>query len=116
MKLTLESLRAAGAFTGAPVEKEITWYQGDEELKATVYVRRLSYNSAVEDLKSISKKVEAAAGRIAACICDENGKPVFTVEDITGEADPQRGPLNSELTWALLAVIAEVNAAGKPTS
>lgn len=28
MKLTLDSLKQAGAFTGRPVEKEITWKQG----------------------------------------------------------------------------------------
>ena len=116
MKLSIDSLQAVGAFTGAPVEREIKWQQGDEELTATVYVRRLSYNSALEDLKSLSRKTEAAAGRIASCICDENGNAVFTVEDITGEADPQRGPLNSELTFALLGVIAEVNSAGKSKS
>lgn len=113
MKLTLDNLKQAGAFTGAPVEKEITWNNGQEDLTATVYVRKLSYNSAIEDLKSITKKSEAAAGRISACICDENGKAVFTPEDITGEADPERGPLCSGLTWALLTVIAEVNSAGK---
>lgn len=119
MKLTLDSLKEVGAFTGAPVEKEITWKQGDDELTAVVYVRRLSYNSALEDLKALSKKTEAAAGRIASCICDEFGKPVFTTEDISEgpvineETGERAGPLCSELTWALLSVIAEVNSPGK---
>lgn len=119
MKLNIDSLKEMGAFTGAPVEKEITWKQGDEEFNATVYVRRMSYNSVIEESKAFSKKIEAAAGRIASCICDENGKAVFTSEDIAegpvvnNETGERAGPLCSELTWALLTVIAEVNSEGK---
>jgi len=105
MELNINSLQAAGAFTGCPVEKEIKWKQGDEELIATAFVRRLSYKSAVSDV--FGKDV--IAGRIAACICDKDGKPVFTVEDITGESSPERGPLDHNLTIALLGAIAEVN-------
>ncbi|MNE45132.1 hypothetical protein D3C80_1394040 [compost metagenome] len=62
-------------------------------------------------------KVDGVAGRIAASICDEDGKPVFTPGDITGEADPERGALDGNLTVALLSAIAEVNSLGKtPTS
>lgn len=116
MQLSIDSLREAGAFTGAPVKKEITWKQGDKEFTATVYVRKLSYLSARSDLLAVGGKGDAVAGRIAASICDEEGKPVFTPEDITGEADPERGPLGEELTMALLAVIGEVNGMGKPKS
>ena len=38
---------------------------------------------------------------------------MFTPGDITGEADPERGALDGNLTMALLAVIAEVNSLGK---
>lgn len=113
MKLTLENLKQAGAFTGAPVEKEITWKQGGEELTATVYVRRLSYQAAVMDLDVMRGKIDGAAARIATSICDENGNAVFTPQDITGEADPERGPLDGKLTMALLTAITEVNNAGK---
>ena len=113
MQLSIESLKEVGAFTGAPVEREITWNQGEQEFTATVYVRPLSYKSAVSDLQAIAGKVDGVAGRIAASICDEAGKPVFTVGDITGEADPARGALDGNLTMALLAVIAEVNQLGK---
>ena len=135
MDLNVNSLREAGAFTGAPVETEITWKQDGKELTATTYVRKLSYNTVVSDAKQWGGEV--TAGRIAACICDKDGKPVFTVEDITGIPtinDPidndqdsedqkevnnkirdknceirKRGPLNHNLTIALLNAIAEVN-------
>jgi spore maturation protein SpmB len=107
MELNINSLQAAGAFTGYPVEKEIKWKQGDAEITATAFVRRLSYKSAVSDVKQFGKDV--IAGRIAACICDKDGKPVFTVEDITGESSAERGPIDHNLTIALLGAIAEVN-------
>ncbi|HDZ55372.1 MAG TPA: phage tail protein [Pseudomonas xinjiangensis] len=113
MQLSIDSLKQAGAFTGAPVEREITWKQGDKENTATVYVRPLSYRSAVSDLFAAGSKGDPIAGRIAACICDEKGEAVFTAADITGEADPERGPLDGGLTMALLAVIGEVNGMGK---
>lgn len=116
MKLTLETLKQAGAFTGAPVEREIKWRQGEQELTATVYVRPLSYLSAKSDLLAMGGKGDAVAGRIAASICDEDGVPVFTPADINGEADPDRGPLDGNLTMALMAVIGEVNGLGKTTS
>ena len=115
--LNLKNLGEMGAFTGAPIAKEITWIGADEqEYSGTVYVRKLSYHSMVEDIKASANKAELTAGRIAACICDEEGKPIFTVHDITGESDPERGPLDSKLAMALLAAIAEVNGLGKQES
>lgn len=113
MNLTIESLKEIGAFTGAPIEREITWKQGDNEHAATVYVRPLSYLSAKSDLLAARGNGDAVAGRIAASICNAEGKPIFTPEDITGEADPDRGPLDGNLTMALLSVIGEVNNLGK---
>lgn len=116
MSLSIDSLKQTGSFTGAPVEKEVTWKQAGKDLAATVYVRPLSYLSAKSDLLAMGGKGDAVAGRIAASICDPEGKPVFTPEDITGEADPDRGPLDGNLTMALLAVIGEVNGLGKTPS
>ena len=116
MKLTLESLKASGAFTGRQVEKEITWKQGDKEFTATVYVRPMGYHTATSDVLAMGGKVDGVAGRIAASICDEHGKTVFTPADITGEADPDRGALDGALTVALLVAIQEVNDLGKITS
>ena len=116
MHLSIDSLREVGAFTGAPVEKEITWKQGDKQFTATVFVRPLSYLSAKSDLLAMGGKADPVAGRIAASICDAEGKPVFAPEDITGEADPDRGPLDGNLTMALLQAIGEVNGMGKAKS
>lgn len=113
MNLSIENLQEMGAFTGAPVQKEVTWKQGDRELKATVYVRKMSYHTARSDVMAARGAHDGLAGRIAACICDADGNSVFTAEDVTGEADPERGALNDNLVMALLNVIAEVNGLGK---
>jgi len=109
VSLSLDSLKKAGAFTGAPVEKEITWKQGETEHTMTTYVRPLSYSATVSDIKAMNGKGDPVAGRIAASIMDEKGVPVFTPADITGESDPERGALDGNLTMALLAAISEVN-------
>lgn len=116
MKLTLEALKESGAFTGRPVEKEISWKQGYKRITATVYVRPMGYHTATSDVLAFGGKVDGVAGRIAASICDEQGKPVFTPADITGEADPERGALDGALTVALLLAIQEVNDLGKTSS
>lgn len=65
------------------------------------------------DVMAAHGRIDGVAGRIAASICDEEGKPVFTPADITGEADPERGALDGQLTIALLLAIQEVNDLGK---
>ncbi|WP_028968539.1 phage tail assembly chaperone family protein, TAC [Spongiibacter tropicus] len=115
MDLTLDGLKKMGAFTGAPVKKEVEWKSGGESYSGTVYVRMLSFHSAKTDLLAAGGRVDQVAGRIAACICDAEGKSIFTPEDITGEADPARGPMDGNLAIALLGAIGEVNnLAGKP--
>lgn len=117
MKLTLDALKQSGAFTGRPVEKEISWKDKDgKEHKATTYVRPMGYHSAMTDVMAANGRVDGVAGRIAASICDEAGHPVFSPADITGEADPERGALDGPLTIALLLAIQEVNDLGKSTS
>lgn len=116
MQLTLDNLKKAGAFTGRPIEKELTWKQGDEELTATVFIRPAGYHAATQGIQASAGKIDGVAGYIAAAVCDEAGNPVFTAKDITGEADPERGALDGALTVALLVAIQEVNELGKMTS
>ncbi|HDU2896270.1 phage tail assembly chaperone family protein, TAC [Klebsiella aerogenes] len=117
MQLTLDTLKETGAFTGRPVEKVIDWKGRDgKEHKATVYVRPMGYHSTKADLLAIKGKSDPVAGRIAAHICDELGKPIFTEEDILGTAAEDRGALDGPIVIALLAVIQEVNELGKTTS
>ncbi|KYH18098.1 phage tail protein [Enterobacter hormaechei] len=117
MKLTLDTLKETGAFTGRPVEKEITWKSQDgKEHTATTYIRPLGYHTATSDVLAGLGRIDGVAGRIAASICDEHGHQVFTVADVTGEADPDRGALDGGLTVALLLAIQEVNDLGKTNS
>lgn len=126
MKLSIETLRNSGSFTGRPVEKEINWKQGDKAFTATVFVRPLGYQSAVSDVLSAGgKQKDNIAGRIAAAICDEEGNTVFSPIDIThGPLDPAElekdpastkrlGALDGNLTVALMVAINEVTNMGK---
>lgn len=113
MDLSINSLKDLGAFTGVPVRKDITWLQDGERLTMTTYIRPPSYHSTVSGFAAGADKSAAIAGRIAAHLCDENGKSVFTAADVTGEADPERGPISEALTIALLNAIAEVTGLGK---
>ena len=122
MELTLNSLREAKAFTSKPVAKEITW----NGHTFTTYVRPLSYQTAVGDIVARGGG-DPLACRIAASICDEHGKQVFKVVDITGEVslpadwkegDPvpeSPGALDPDLTNKLLIAIGEVQSPKKET-
>ena len=123
MRLDLDAVSSAGGFSGAPVKREIEW----KEMVFDVYVRRLSYHSAVSDVRTIAANGDIAASRIAACIVDDKGNPIFKVSDITGVEDDgspvmvkdddgnlvERGSLDAELAMTLMTVISEVNGLGK---
>lgn len=127
MELTLDVLKDQGGFTGGPVEREVEWIHNGEEVKATVWIRPMSYRTAVKDLTAISKGADVVAHRIAMCVCHSDGSPVFQVSDITGldengfpvkvkDADGnevERGPLNRELADALMLLVSEVSGLGK---
>lgn len=116
MKFTLEGLSQVGAFSGAPVKRQIKWSIKGEEHTADVWVRKLSYHSMVNEIQAFRDKRDGAAARIAACILNEKFEPIFTTGDITGDADPARGPLDPDLTLELLKLIGEANTAGKDIS
>ena len=114
MKLTLENLAAHGGFvTNRAEEKEINWTHEGESFSATVNVLPLSYVTVKSDQFARQIQGDALAGRIASCIVDEEGKPVFTVGDVIGTADKERGPLSAALTNELLRAIGEVSGLGK---
>ncbi len=114
MKTTLESLMAAGAFSKAGlIEETVKLANDDGEVEFTVFVRPLSYRSALSEIAASQQNKDALAARIASSICDEDGRPIFTIEDITGEADPERGPLSNDMTIALLDAISRANGLGK---
>lgn len=129
MQLTVESLRGTGGFAGAPVKKTISWVIGEQEYDAEVYVRRLSYKSAITDAVAISEGGDLPAARISYCIVNDKGDPIFTVADITGvnpdgspvmdDVDGEqvpRGALHEAIANALYEVILEVNPVGKRKS
>jgi|SRR5688572_5671591 len=129
MKLTLESLREVGAFTGGPVRRDVEWVQNGKTLKAEVYIRPMSYHTAVKDIITANGGGDILAQRIAGCVCHEDGSPAFRVSDITGigaDGKPimieengelkERGPFNKSLSDALIMLVGEVSGLGKTKS
>lgn len=102
------------AFTGPLVKRSIKWEQNGKELECETYIKPLSFDLAMADISGLRGDGNlAAARRIAGSICEADGSPVFTVDDVLGTANPERGPLDGNLTLALLFAIAEVNGLGK---
>jgi hypothetical protein len=115
MDLSLDNLKKSKAFTSRPVEKTIEWKKDGDVHKFTTFVRPLSYQTAIGDIAA-HRGADPLASRIAASICDAEGRAVFTVADITGEADPEKGALDPDLTNLLLIAIGEVQNVGKKPS
>ncbi len=116
VKNVLTAKNLTNCFIGKPVEKEITWHNGDSENTATVYVKPLSYHEAMGEIDAMNDgkdNSQAVAARIASSIVDEKGNSVFTPGDVDGTANPERGAICSSLTMALLTAIGEVNGLGK---
>jgi hypothetical protein len=109
MDLSIASLKAAGAFIAPPVRKEVTWHANGKVQTATVHVLQESFISLTQRWDAQDRGGDLAAQRIASCITDKNGVPVFTVDDIVGGPETDHGPLCAELAIVLLAAIGEVN-------
>ena len=109
MELSIAALAAAGAFAAPSVKKDIEWHSAAGIQKATVYVAHESYISVTQRWDAQEQGFDVTAQRIASCIVDKDGKPVFTVADIVGGAETGHGPLCAELAIVLLAAIGEVN-------
>ncbi len=107
------------AFVGKPVLKTVEYLLDGELCEFNVYIRKLSYQSAVNDGQSFgANRDKFVAGRIAACVLDEDGHPVFeSIDQIMGlGAFEDAGPISDDLTCALFAKIEEVNPSKKSSS
>lgn len=113
MELSIQSLKAAGAFSPPPVKKDITWHSAGKPQKATIYIRQESFLELTERWKEQDNGADFLAARIAANVLKKDGTPVFTVEDVVGSEASGHGPLSAELTIVLLNAISEANGVGQ---
>ena len=111
--LTLQSLKDAGAFAGAPVKREIRYHGLDgEEVVADIWVRRASYHTITNTWKAAEGNQEHLAARIATMVCDEEGGPIFSTADILGTTGIEgRGAMCDTLFLALITAVNEAQAA-----
>lgn len=113
MDLNLELLEKTGGFIKDElVKRTITLpnINTGEDIKADIYVKKLSYHSVVAETKNSGNYI---ATRIASSVFSKTGKPLFTVDQILGNDETVPGPLSAPLTDILLQAIAEVNDLGK---
>lgn len=92
-----------GLYTGAPVKREITYADGNTgaEVRADVYVRQYGIAQARKWMQGNKEGDDNLAAMIADNICDEDGTPLFAVDDVLR--------FKQDLIFALLAAIGEVN-------
>lgn len=135
MQLSVESLVSSGRYVGEPVKEAIEWEHDGDIIKNDVFVRRLSYQTAITDLMPTHEGAFGGATlselrgafRIAHCIVDDKGEPVFTpahilgvnedgspvyVKDENGDEKQWHG-IPDTLGQACLAAIGKVNGLGK---
>jgi hypothetical protein len=114
--LNRELLHSSGSYaTLQPERREIKWYVLDEEgnekdVSAVVYVRKRSFATISAEAKFSANDSQLAA-RIVSSIVDDEGQPIFTLEDIMG--NDEHGPICESLGMALLAAIWDVNGLSK---
>jgi len=126
MQLTLDTLEKVGAFAGGLEKREISWENNGKVHKFEVYVRPMSYHTAVKDIAAMRDGGDIVAVRLANGICNSDGGPVFTVADITGlnaDGSPvmverdgelvERGGIARDLANELMTVLGEVSGLGK---
>lgn len=118
IKLSIADLKKS-AFVGEPVLKTVSYSQDGQDFEFDVFIRKWSYQSAINDGKAwASDRSIVVAGRILACVLDQEGNQVFdSVEQILGTGDyVKQGALSDALTHALYSAVAEVNEVGKSNS
>ena len=104
--LTLDLITAKGGFSTAGLTRKVVkWGEGNE---AIVWVRPHSIALTVNNYIDMDDS-ERVAKNIAASICNEDGSPIFSWKDITGEAVEGRGALCEELVVQLVIAVSEAN-------
>ncbi|KXU38709.1 hypothetical protein AXE65_12345 [Ventosimonas gracilis] len=101
------------ALAPAPVKKAIEWEQGGQTHKTEVYIRPLSWQAVYNSMSEQEGAPfsDKAAQRLAESLCDQNGQPLYSANDLTGKSG--KPLLCTALITALLNAISDVNSAGK---
>lgn len=118
-KISLTDLLNGSAYTGAPELVSVPVNLDGTDMMVDVYVRKLSYLSVINDGKAFKDNPDLfVAGRIAACVVDKDGNPMFeSVEQIQGLGKyAMKGGLKPEFVYALFNATTQVNPMGKVTS
>lgn len=112
MELSVASLIQSGSYSPAkPERREISWTTPNGEThKAIVFIRKESFATAQAEASNYNRGVDWLTSRIVASVVDEQGKPLFEIDDILG--NEAHGPICDSLGFALIGAINEVNGIG----
>lgn len=121
-RLTVADLVTAGAYVGAPVEKEISWNSKGKTHKALISVKLSSYETTLHEMRLGRENSEAVEGeepkrdtnsvvinRLITSVVDEAGEPIFTRDDVVGNAELGKGKMCASLFMALVMAVNEAN-------
>jgi hypothetical protein len=112
MELSVASLIQSGSYSPAkPERREISWINpAGDTCKATVFIRKKSFATANIEANNYNNGVDSLTSRIVSSVVDEQGKPLFEIDDILG--NEAHGPICDSLGMALIGAINEVNGIG----
>jgi hypothetical protein len=111
MELSVASLIQSGSYSPAkPERREITWLNNGETVSANVFIRKKSFATAIIEANNYHSGIDSLTSRLVSSVVDENSAPLFSVDDILGNA--AHGPICDSLGMALIGAINEVNGIG----
>lgn len=112
MELSVTNLLKTGSYSPAkPERREISWINPEGvTCTAFVYIRKKSFATAQVEADNFNRGVSSLASRLISSIVDENGNPLFEIDDIMG--NDAHGPICDSLGYALYGAINEVNGIG----
>ncbi|AAN55968.1 phage tail assembly chaperone family protein, TAC [Shewanella oneidensis MR-1] len=112
MELSVANLLKTGSYSPVkPERREISWVNpAGDTCKATVFIRKKSFATANIEANNYNNGVDSLTSRIVSSVVDEQGNPLFEIDDILG--NKAHGPICDSLGMALIGAINEVNGIG----
>lgn len=107
-KLSIDQIKK-GDLLGKPEKITVSIMFNGEPAEFDTHILPFSYKTAIAQMQAYGEKKEALAGMLASVICDEDGNPVFTEEDV-------REKFNQALVDAIWNKVVDINMLGKKSN
>lgn len=103
-KLSLNEIKS-GALIGKPQQVTVQIKVDGEDCEFDTHIKPFSYATVVARWKAVGENKEALAGTIASCVCNEEGRLLFTEDQV-------RETFSEELIEAIWQKIYDINNIG----